>query len=154
MFKYLLSLIQLIGGLLLAAAALFGFSLVCFLLILYYMLCRFFWLFSSEANKQNLELKFKSRQEKLFRYERNKREKLSTSIDQENTSKLIKLTTQKLNTRKKHLDSFVFNEIQYLLNRCQHDLNFNQVIRIHDIVIQTNDALLNHKLAVLIDELS
>ena len=154
MYKYVISLARLIGGMLLVGVALLGFSVVCLLLILFYLLYRFLWLFSNEASKQHMEQKFKRRKEKLLHYELNKRSKFSTSIDQENICSLIKLTNQEISSRKEYLDSFVLSETQYLLNRCRHDQDFNQALRIHDIVVQTDDVLLNQKLANLIDELS
>jgi hypothetical protein len=154
MYKHMLSFAHLIGGILLAGMALLGFFVVSSLLALFYLVYRFFWLFSGAARKQKLERKFKRRKEKLLRRERIMRSEYANLIDRESTISLVEITLREIGLRKDYLDSFVYNEILYLLNRCQHDRDFKKALRIHDIVKQTEASLLNLKLAKLIDEFS
>jgi hypothetical protein len=143
---------KLVGGIWLAAVT-FSTVLILFsVLTLVYFLYRLVWLFSVEGTTVRMEQKFKRYMERISQEGLRQRAILSGTVDQENIKHLVMLVNQEVNLRKVHLDSAIVPEIQNLLNSYRYAQDFNKVLRLHKIVVDTDIALLNSTLRELLDE--
>lgn len=154
MFKVFRFLGNLIGGILLTIAAFASISLACALLIVFYLFYRLLWLFSGEAGIKRTRNRFLQSKQKLLRREYWQRRKYSKNIDQENINQLTGQVCAQLTLYEQFLESNTLRETRYLLDRYQRELNFNNALRIHDIVNNTELSRLNTALAELLDDLN
>lgn len=143
---------KLLGGIWLAAVAFSTVLILFYLLALFYFFYRLIWLFSDDGTILRMERKFKRYMERVSQQGLRQRATFSRTVDQENIKHLVMLVNEEINLRKVHLDPTIVPEIQNILNRCRYAQDFNKVLRIHKIVIDTDVALLNSTLSELLDD--
>jgi hypothetical protein len=150
--KFVFTFAKLVGGIWLAAVT-FSTVLILFsVLALVYFLYRLAWLFSSEGTALRMERRFRRCRERMSQEGLRQRATLSGTVDRENLKHLVMLVNQEVNSRKVHLDPAIPPEIQNLLNSYRYAQDFNKILRIHKIVVDTDIALLNSTLSELLDE--
>lgn len=143
---------KVVGGIILAPVA-FGTVLILLcLLTLFYFFYRVVWLFSIDGIILRMKRKFSRRKEQIFLEGLRQRAALSRSADQKNIKHLIMLVNDAMNLRKAYLKPAIITEIQSILIRCRYAKDFNQVLHIHQVVVDTDVASLNSSLEELLDE--
>lgn len=143
---------KVVGGVFLAPIAFGTVLILLYLLSLFYFFYRLIWLFSFDGTILRMKRKFKRHKEQIFLEGLRKRAALSGTVDQKNMKHLVMLVNDALNLRKAYLDPAIVPEIQSMLVRCRYTKDFNQVLHIHKIVVDTDSALLNSSLEELLDE--
>lgn len=142
---------KLLGGIWLAVVTFSTVLILLYLLTLFYFFYRLVWLFSDDATVLRLQRKFKRHREKLLQEGIRQRTTFSNTVDRKNIMHLVMLVNEEINLRKAHLDPAIVLEIQNMLNSCRYARDFDKVLRIHKIVVDTDAALLNSTLSELLD---
>ncbi|MGZ8240830.1 MAG: hypothetical protein ACXWTK_04880 [Methylobacter sp.] len=150
--KVVFMLAKLLCGIWLAAVAFSTVFILFYLLTVVYFFYRLIWLFSSEGTTLRMERKFRRYMDRILQEGLRQRATLSRTVDQENIKHIVMLVNQEINLRKVHLDPPIVTEIQNLLKKCRYTQDFNKVLCVHKLVVDTDVALLNSTLSELLDD--
>ncbi len=133
-------------GLLLTIIGMLGFIFLVITLIPFYTIQSVLRRFSNKERIQHLKERYQRRQHKLIAHEQSKRLKISQRSDKADMQYLVKLTYNEINNRKKNIDYIIFIEIKRRLKRCLDEMNFDDALRIHRTIVNTELDLLNESL--------
>lgn len=102
--------------------------------------------FSNKERIQYLKERYQRRQQKFIAHEQSKRLKISLHSDKADMQYLVKLTYNEINNRKKNIDHIIVIETKRRLKRCLDEMNFDDALRIHSTIVNTELDLLNESL--------
>jgi hypothetical protein len=133
-------------GWLLTIIGMVGFTCLVIILSPFYMVRYILWRLSAKGRIQQL-LKIKQEREQiLITHQQHKRLKLSENADKADIKFLVKLSKHEITKRKNHIDYIIFVETKRQLNRCRTEMNFDDALRIHSTIVNTELDLLNEAL--------
>ncbi|MEE9426050.1 MAG: hypothetical protein V3V18_13895 [Methylococcales bacterium] len=133
-------------GLLLTIIGMLGFIFLVITLSPFYTIQSVLRRFSNKERIQYLKERYQRRQQKFIAHEQSKRLKISLHSDKADMQYLVKLTYNEINNRKKNIDHIIVIETKRRLKRCLDEMNFDDALRIHSTIVNTELDLLNESL--------
>ncbi len=133
-------------GWLLTILGMVGFTCLVIVLAPFYTVRYVFWRLSAKGRIQQLQKIKQKREQQLATHEQHKRLKLSQYADKTDIKFLVKLSKHEITKRKNHVDYIIFVQTKRQLNRCLTEMDFENALRIHSTIVDTELDLLNEAL--------